>query len=288
MLRLMPDGVRTGDGVELALSIRTPERPSAVVVLSHSMMANARSLDRPAGKGLATALVDAGFLVILADLRGHGRSRPTVSEGLSFSYDDLVRYDAPALLDHARQIAAGLPVFCVGHSLYGHVSLAACGTGRAIPDGIVTFASSVWSYDDEPTWTGRLRKAATLELTALLSRPLGRLPARRLGIGSDDEPYEYFKQFRAWTRGGRWRSVGGDVDYVAALASVDVPVLAIAGGADRQCPPEAIARFVASIPNHRLFTVPGADHVQLACAAEGRLGWVAAAEFMREVAANSR
>ncbi|KAB2890488.1 MAG: hypothetical protein F9K40_19295 [Kofleriaceae bacterium] len=69
-----------------------------------------------------------------------------------------------------------------------------------------------------------------------VARALGHAPVVRLGFGSEDEPASYVGQLAGWARTGRWTSKEG-VDYLAALAQVDVPAWAIVGAGDRLCSP---------------------------------------------------
>src|SRR5439155_4099847 len=90
-------------------------------------MANRRSLDRPAGRGLASTLTEAGFVTYALDVRGHGRSGPHPAEGADWTYDDVVFKDLPAAIWFVRSREAGLPLAVVGHSLTAHGVLALLG-----------------------------------------------------------------------------------------------------------------------------------------------------------------
>ena len=89
-------------------------------------------------------------------------------------------------------------------------------------------------------------KRATLAAIVAVSRRLGRFPARRLGVGSDDESRAALEDFQRFARTGRWTSADGRVDYRAALGRVRVPVLQLVSDGDRlECPPACGARFIA-------------------------------------------
>ena len=67
----------SSDGWKLSVLCREPAGTAqGVVLLSHAMMANRRSLDRPTGRGLASTLNLRGFVTYALDVRGHGRSGP--------------------------------------------------------------------------------------------------------------------------------------------------------------------------------------------------------------------
>jgi predicted alpha/beta hydrolase len=290
---MMPDDptttlttLRTGDGATLVVERREPSIPSrAVVLLSHAMMASRRSLDRPRGRGFATTLVDAGFRVLLADLRGLGAARAPSRDG--WSYDDLVRHDAPTLARFARSVAGGLPVIAVGHSLFGHVSLCARGLGLMDVDAIAVLGANTWERDAEPSPIVRVLQRATLRAAHGVARVFGRLPVRALRLGSDDESEPYFRQFSRWAREGRYDSMDRRDDYARAVSRVDVPVLAIGSEADRfLAPVHHVEAFARRVRDHRIVILRGEgapSHMELGCALRGMPAWRAVIDFVEEI-----
>src|SRR5512139_2962881 len=103
--------VVTDDGWTLRGDLLLTEgAPRAVVVTTHAMMTDRRSMDRATGSGLASTLASRGFAVLNADFRGHGESR---EEGRDFDLEAIALHDVPALCDHARRAFPGLPFFWV-------------------------------------------------------------------------------------------------------------------------------------------------------------------------------
>src|SRR5207253_8610980 len=95
----------------------------------------------------------------------------------------------------------------------------------------------------------RLGKAALTEVTAALARVVGRFPARRLAVGSDDEPLGYVADFLRGSRTSDWRARDG-FSYWEALPRVPVPVRAWVGSGDRLMSPPADARgLLACVPD---------------------------------------
>jgi predicted alpha/beta hydrolase len=245
-----PIELRMTDGWVLRGEWLLPERPVAVAVVGHAMMVDRRTLDRPRGRGLVSHLADRGIAVLWPDLRGHGKSGPRPEDGGDWHYDDLVA-DVPLLLDAARARLPGLPLYVVGHSLFGHVTLGhlAEQPDTAL-DGLVLLACNVVN----PSWrkrpVERWKKGALIALMHALTRARGRLPIRLLGIGSDDEPRGYVDDLVRTFREGRWLSRTG-FDRYAALPRVRTPVLALVGAADRLLSPPGDARdLVAALPVH--------------------------------------
>jgi len=238
------------DGWQLVGEVVSPDTPRAVVVVGHAMMVDRRTLDRPRGSGLISQLVSRNLAVVTADLRGHGQSGPRAAEGGRWSYDDLVENDVPALVDFARQKFPGLPLVCLGHSLFGHAALAHLTRHPDAPiDKLVLLACNYV----HPEWPlgAIVDKGSLMLLMSGLSRLFGHLPARRLGAGSDDEAAPFVDDFVRCLRLGDWRSRDG-FSYAAHRVRVKTPILAIAGAGDRLLAPPAQARsLVAACPNSR-------------------------------------
>lgn len=233
-----------------------PPSARAVVIAGHAMMVDRRTLDRPRGDGLVSHLANAGAAVLWPDLRGHGASGPRADAGGNWGYDDLVA-DVGPLLDAARARFPGLPLYTVGHSLFGHVMLAYLGRHPSTPlDGHIMLAANVCN----PGWRKRpktyLQKGALIESMGLFCKVVGRVPVRALKQGTDDEPRGYAEDFvRIW-RSKRWLSRDG-FDYWAAMSRIETPCLAIVGAADQLfCPPEDAREVAERLPN-RIFEIVG-------------------------------
>jgi len=251
--------VRTEDGVELALHHLAPD-PSAsarAVLLVHGAFTSHAVWLRggAAGSGLAWFLRARGLDVWLADLRHHGGSarepRPR-----TWHFEDTILHDAPALVARVRGETGGAAPVWVGHSVGGAIGLAySARDPAAAPAGIVALGTP------GPV-LGPLRRAMAL-LTIVTCKTLGRFPARRFRMGSEDEAALVLAEWMAWNARGRW--VGADgTDYLAALGRLRTPVLAVAGAGDRMfAPADACRRLVerAGAASKTFVVVgPGLDH----------------------------
>ncbi|MDB4941782.1 MAG: hydrolase of the alpha/beta superfamily [Labilithrix sp.] len=286
--------IRTSDGVALRAIVTEPPRDvplRGTCVMAHALFARKTAFGRRERPGLAQACAAAGYRAIAFDFRGHGDSAlPPGRE--DWSYDELVRFDLPAVVACAKARGEERPVIVLGHSLGGHTALASQGTGRLDADGIVAVGASVWLQMFEPS---SLRWAAK-RLVARGARAavdhVGRLPARLLHLGSDDASAQFASDFFGFLDKGAWESQDGTDDYAASLARVAVPVAAVASEGDHLvCHPDSAAAFVSACkgpvllerlrtsddgsrpPGHvSMVTTPRAEKALLRA-----LGWVTAA-----------
>lgn len=238
--------VRTQDGWSLRVDVRE-SRPSpvGVAVLAHALMARRSEFERPAGDGLGSFLAERGWRVVSFDFRGHGDSAPSAREGGRFGYDVFVTDDLPAVCEFARsEVGRGLPLVVLGHSLGGHVALAAQGSGAIQADALATVAATMWLRELDPSYLRWWTKRATVEAMLALSRRVGYFPARAIRLGSDDESLALIEDIAKVVRSGAWTSASGRVDYLSSLSRVRVPVMQILSENDKfECDPESGARF---------------------------------------------
>jgi pimeloyl-ACP methyl ester carboxylesterase len=181
------------------------------------------------GQGPARTFVDNGFVAYVASLRGHGRSRRPRGRRYDWNFDTYVRHDVPDLVRAVSRSRAG-PLFLLAHSMAGYAALAALGVDPALQErlsGVVTMSSAVNDYSD-----GGMSKRAQVTFAALLSRVVGRFPARALRQGRYDEPAGLMRQFADWAPAGAFRSADGRTDYWTALGRVTLPVLVVVGAGD--------------------------------------------------------
>lgn len=211
-------------------------KPQAVVILSHAMMADRRTLDIPSGAGLLSSLLSRDIKVLWFDQRGHGQSVPSVKQGASWDYDTLV-HDTGCISAYVATIEPDLPQIAMGHSLFGHLSLAwlslaAREPGLSAFDGAVALASSIWLDELEPSRVRRLLKRLSFQALLFASLPAGYFPSVKLGVGSADEPLPYLRQMGSWVAHSQWTDRRGS-SYLPGLSMVRVPILSVAGAGDR-------------------------------------------------------
>jgi predicted alpha/beta hydrolase len=284
--------IRTDDGHALRADVREPRRGKAVgvAVLAHAMFARKSEFERPAGKGLARFLAERGWRTIAFDFRGHGESGKAAAEGASWTYDDLVSRDLPAVVECARARAKRGKVVVVGHSLGAHVAVASQGVGRLGADAIVGFAANIWMRRLEPSLARWAVKRATLLLVEETCRRKGYFPVRALRLGSDDEATAYLAALCRFAKSGVWGSDDGAHDYAEAAGRVKVPVMQIASEGDLlNCVPACAERFLALTAGEKRYELvrraddggrpPG--HMAMVTSDRAARAWAAAEAWMR-------
>lgn len=259
--------------------------PRGVVVAGHAMMCDRRTLDRPRGRGLASTLARAGLSVYTFDVRGHGESNSgrAAAAGGTWTYDDVLNEDLPAVVTWARARHPELRLGLLGHSLVGHAALLWAGITPAAPvDALVLYAANLWLPRFESKRGLWLQKRATLATWKLLSRACGYFPARRLRLGTDDEPLSLVHDVCRFAESDSCLRRADGTDYLAGRQQIRQPVLAFVGERDRLlCTEESCARFLDPVPEHKIRRVPGADHMSLVTREEiARPAWEETAAWL--------
>ena len=287
--------IHTASGPPLFATVREPPRGvklTGTAVLAHAMFARRSEFERRKGTrggGLAPFLCGHGWRTIAFDFRGHGDSGAGAASGATWSYDDLVRDDLPAVVACARARSRRAPVVVVGHSLGGHVALAAAGTGALDADAIAMFGANVWLRALEPSRARWAVKRGIMAGVDAVCRKVGYFPARALRMGSDDEPSLYMAALSRVAREGRWGSDDGRVSYEDALARVKIPVHAIASDGDRlNCHPDCAAVFAGRCGGPTSFDrIDAADdggkapgHMEMVTTDAAKGAWERLAEWM--------
>jgi predicted alpha/beta hydrolase len=294
-----PIACTTPDGWRLRGDLLLPKAPRAGAVLAHSIMATRRTMDRPRGAGLASTLAEQGIAVLNFDLRAHGESTPGVSEGASYTYDDIATRDLPTLVGFARTALPGLPVAVVGHSLGGHAGLFAASLyPAAAPDAVVAIAANIWLPSLEPSPVRRAAKRLTLGSWLLVARAKGYFDPRPFGLGTTAEARACIQQFADAYAKDRFTTVDGRIDYMAALKRLAIPVFAISSEGDRLLAhPACVANFLSFIDPSRAATKvtvvraacvgeAAPDHMELVTRASSRPIWRAIAAFVLSLRRN--
>jgi pimeloyl-ACP methyl ester carboxylesterase len=269
--------VEVGDGHHLALHHKpNPGRPP--VVLCHGISSNHRFWDLEPGRSLADALWDAGFDVWNMDLRGHGdaeRHPDGARQKGGWTVDDYGRVDLPAAFARVTAATGAERVSYVGHSMGGMVLAVYLATH---PEPAVARAVVVGSpldfRDPDPVVEALFGAAPVGEALGRVPTPAG---ARVVAVTGRDTLLKFdeivhnpanidrkaearmlrevvsplyrgeIEQFSLVRLDGEFHSADGAIVYRQALRDVDVPMLFVAGRADRVVSPDRVWSYYEAV-----------------------------------------
>ncbi|HEY2806180.1 MAG TPA: alpha/beta fold hydrolase [Gemmatimonadales bacterium] len=236
------DSVRvvTDDGVTLGLwrvGHTTPAR-TIPLLLMHGTFSNRNFFG--ATEGLGPWLAERGHDAWVGELRGFDRS----GEGRhdKWEVEDWILHDAPALLRAVREATGSARVLWIGHSAGAVIAV---GCAARFADCAESLHGMVLAAAPAPDRPGTFNTAVSL-LGRGVSALVGRLPARALGIGPEDEGPGILGQWSDWIIGRKW--VGRDgFDYLPGARKIIAPALAIAGASDLLTPPSTCRRLLDAL-----------------------------------------
>ncbi|GIH08811.1 hypothetical protein Rhe02_68780 [Rhizocola hellebori] len=187
---------------------------------------------------LAVSLVDAGYAVAVADLRGTGESTPAPSRGSSYGYAELLD-DIGAVLEVLAPQREGRKTVLLGHSLGGQACVMRLALGQQGVDGLVLIAVGM------PYWRiyGRRRLGVfgytqgIAALTAVL----------RVWPGWSFGGKQARGVIRDWGYTGRHGVFPPHLGAEEKLGEVKVPVLAISVDHDQYTPPNTMDYIVGKL-----------------------------------------
>jgi polyhydroxyalkanoate synthase len=278
--------VGTSDGFEIVLSrYALPGAPA--VVLCHGISSNHVFWDLEPGRSLAWHLHEAGYDVWNMDLRGHGLAR---SDGgghrqhAGWTVDDYGERDLPAAFSYVLEASGASTLSYVGHSMGGMVLAVYLATHPDPPLSAAVVVGSPLDFRD-PDRVSRLmfQSARFGTAAAFLPTPLG---GRLLGWLGERAPLsldEYLynpvnmtvasrslmmkrvvsplsrgevRQFGQMRRDGEFRSADGQIVYREQLHDVQVPMMFVAGRADRVVNPDRVWSYFEAVGSpHKEFVI---------------------------------
>ncbi|HRT61229.1 MAG TPA: alpha/beta fold hydrolase [Syntrophales bacterium] len=240
-------GIETKDGVAAGITIFTGDvPPGSPVLVCMPAMGVAAKFYEP----LAEPMVKEGWHLITADLRGNGLSSLRAARGVSFGFHEMVAYDWPAVMETAKALFPGSPLYLLGHSLGGQLSALYLAANPGTGSGLVLVAAPSVHYRG---WGFPLNLAvlAGTQSACLIARALGYFPGRRIGFGGT-EARGVICDWAHTGRTGRYEPAGSAVDYEGLLGEMELPVLAVSFEVDLLAPERAVANFCAKMKRCRI------------------------------------
>jgi alpha-beta hydrolase superfamily lysophospholipase len=256
-IRLLSFELRAADGVMLSGRGWMPPEPRVVIALVHGINEHSGRYgfiaERAALRGLG---------LVSMDLRGHGCSpgeRAYVNE-----FDEYL-LDVDALLAKARELAAGRPVFLMGHSMGGAIALRWVAQRGPQVAGLILSSAALRVGGDVP----RL----LVLLAPLLSRLLPHVRGTRLSpevLSRIPEAVAAYEADPLVTRKGAPARTGAELLRAmglnrAAAARLKLPVYLFHGDADRLTDPAGSCEIndLWGGADHSLRLWPGSRHETL-------------------------
>lgn len=197
---------------------------------------------------LTPVLADAGISSLAVEYPGRD-TRGGITRATVYGYDDLARKVVPAAIRQVREERGEVPIFLLGHSLGGQVSLfaaaAAQGTADEV-DGVILAASA------SPFWRGYGQRGIGASLIgassmALVSRTIGYWPGDVFKFWGRQSRV-LVSEWARWARTGKLRFGAGSPDYMRLLREYSGDVLALSIVGDPLAPVSALERMVAMTP----------------------------------------
>ncbi len=248
--------VTAQDGAASKITVFTADpAPSAPVLICMPALGVAAKFYEP----LAPPILHEGWRFVTVDLRGNGLSAIRVRRGVSFGYREMVAFDWPAVVETARKLFPGAPVYLLGHSLGGQLSAlyAAAHPGAASGLILVAAPSVHWRAWDFPS---SLFVLAGTQAACALAKVLGYFPGRKIGFGGT-EACGVICDWARQARTGRYEPAGSGLEYEGLLGEMEIPVLAFSFEGDFLSPERAVASLLAKMRRARIthVTLAGED-----------------------------
>lgn len=232
--------LRTSDGTELVMTHwQAHGTPKATLLLIHGLNEYAGAFDE-----MCETLAQHGIEVWAYDQRGFGRSP---YRGL-WSSAERMALDAREAVNQLRQTHPHQPLYVLGFSMGGAVTLLAAAQGKLDADGIILAAPAVWTRSTQPfyqRWSHQL---------ALRLVPGWKPTGESLEIHPTDNKVMLRRIWKSpWMiKGARIDTLNGVVDLMdkayAAADSLTVPVLLLYGDKDQIIPKKPIEHLWQRLP----------------------------------------
>ncbi|MGH3653637.1 alpha/beta hydrolase family protein [Glutamicibacter sp.] len=199
-----------------------------------------------------------GMIAVTYDYRGTGLSG-SPKEQYGMRMRDWIQLDIPAVAQWAAEKFADLPHYAVGHSIGGHGLILDYGTG-ALSAAVIVSSHVAASRTISP-WQERARVTAILNILGpLLSRTMGYMPGRKLGLG-EDIPSGALLEWSRWIRKRNYFFDDPSMQARQRAALTRIPILAAGASDDLWASPQQMDQLtgqLSSAPVERRTYAPDA------------------------------
>ncbi len=194
------------------------------VFMLHGAIENGLIFYTKKGKGLACYLAEQGFDVYVADLRGRGKSTPSINVDAQHGQFEAITEDIPLFLNYIAE-KTQQKIHLVAHSWGGVLLASALARFSELAENIrsktcfgtkrmVTVKSFEKLFKVNVIWNN---------LAPMLAKKKGFFDAKKHGIGSDNETKQSLADSVAWVKKSNWHDPFDGFDYLEAAKSVNWP-----------------------------------------------------------------
>jgi predicted alpha/beta hydrolase len=176
------------------------------------------------------------------DLRGNGPLHTKPSWFYNFGYQEMLQQDWPAAIHKLKELYPDNPIFLMGHSLGGQLSVCFAALNPHDVEGIIMVASGTVYYK---AYHQKMRTYLGSQFLSIFSHLSGYLPGKLIGFGGR-EARQMMRDWAYNARTGRYRmkQKNGYKVLDGFLTQMKKPVLAISFDGDKLAPHSATVKFL--------------------------------------------
>jgi len=233
---------------------RDKDNLGAPVFLLHTFMQDSTCFYATDGTGLACYLAQQGYDVFVADLRGKGKSWPSVNGHTDFGVHHMVNEDIPAIVKKIVKKRGPVPQIWIGHGLGG---VLLCSYYARYGNTLAPVAKmahfGVRRYRQRlDVIVKSLLDSLQRSLSSVLIAINGYLPAKTFLMGSCNESAGSYRDYVQWTNSAEWFDANDGFSYSAAAEQRQwPPSFYFASTADSLCGhPENVRMFMKELGAH--------------------------------------
>ena len=201
------------------------------IIVAHGTISNGSSV-----QDLAEHLKEQGFDCWILEWGGHGESQAASARN---NFESPAFNDTPAAIEYVLKESGHNQLNWVSHSGGGHLPLMYLARNPQYQNKLAGIVSIGAQATD-----GALDLSAKFRALVLwgITRALGNTPTAIVSVGTEGEPTLLLAQWSQWNLSQKWKGKDG-FDYMAALNSIQIPALIVAGANDDIAPPSGCRKF---------------------------------------------
>ncbi|MCO4782979.1 MAG: alpha/beta fold hydrolase [Candidatus Cloacimonetes bacterium] len=193
------------------------------VLMIHGAIENGKVFYTQSNKGFACFLAQHNYCVYVADARGRGESKPSVSKDSKYGQTQIICEDLPLLLD--TLLAKHSSLILVAHSWGGVIINSVL---ARFPKYIDQIECCVFFGSKRSITVNNIHAIFYMEfiwrfVCPLVANIVGFLPAKQLGFGSDSESKLTHYESLLWARVLPWIDPQDGFDYGQKVKDLTLP-----------------------------------------------------------------